>query len=121
LNLVLNPEYGDITDCEDGTDLTLGYGKPPGAQFPKTTLTPRRRTSPLCDDAVGGEEECARLLKTVPDMENLFTRKPQEEVESIFNEFMNTLGDDAEASEPTVSLTTTTTSVDAAFQDLLGN
>ena len=122
LNLVLNPEYGDITDSEDGTDLTLGYGKPPGAQFPKTTLTPRRRTSPLCDDAVGGDDECARLLETVPDMENLFTRKPQEEVEEIFNEFMNTLGGDAaETNEPVISRTTTTTSVDAAFSDLLGS
>ena len=43
LNLVLNPEYGDITDVDAGTDLTLTYGKPPGASF-KTTLTPRRRT-----------------------------------------------------------------------------
>jgi hypothetical protein len=40
LNLVLNPEYGDITDVETGTDLVLKYGKPPGAQFPQTTLTP---------------------------------------------------------------------------------
>ena len=26
LNLVLNPEYGDITDPETGTDLTINYG-----------------------------------------------------------------------------------------------
>ena len=57
LNLVLNPEYGDITDVETGTDLVLKYGKPPGAQFPQTSLTPRRRTSPLCDDAVGGPDK----------------------------------------------------------------
>ena len=36
LNLVLNPEYGDITDVDEGTDLTIQYGKPPGAQFPQT-------------------------------------------------------------------------------------
>ena len=35
-NLVLNPEYGDITDTETGTDLVLHYGKPPGASFPQT-------------------------------------------------------------------------------------
>ena len=46
LNLVLNPEYGDITDTETGTDLVIKYGKPPGAQFPQTTITPRRRSSP---------------------------------------------------------------------------
>ena len=43
LSLVLNPEYGDITDTEAGTDLTLTYGKPPGASFPQTKLVPRRR------------------------------------------------------------------------------
>ena len=35
LTLVLNPEYGDITDTETGTDLTMTYGKPPGASFPR--------------------------------------------------------------------------------------
>lgn len=40
LSLVLNPDYGDITDVEEGTDLVLTYGKPAGAQFPQTTLTP---------------------------------------------------------------------------------
>ena len=45
LNLVLNPEYGDITDADAGTDLVLTYGKPAGATFPVTQLTPRRRSS----------------------------------------------------------------------------
>ena len=56
LELILNPDYGDITDTEDGTDLVIKYEKPAGASFPKTTITPRRRTGPLCDDAVGGSE-----------------------------------------------------------------
>ncbi len=34
LELVLNPEYGDITDPEAGTDLVLNYGKPAGMSFP---------------------------------------------------------------------------------------
>ena len=36
LNLVLNPDYGDITDTDEGTDIVLQYGKPAGAQFPQT-------------------------------------------------------------------------------------
>ena len=44
LELVLNPDYGDITDTDDGTDLVIKYEKPAGASFPKTTITPRRRT-----------------------------------------------------------------------------
>ena len=30
LSLVLNPDYGDITDPQEGTDLVLSYGKAPG-------------------------------------------------------------------------------------------
>ena len=91
LNLVLNPEYGDITDPELGTDLTLTYGKPPGANFPKTVLTPRRRTSPLCDEALGGDDECNRLIENIPGFDNLFQVKTQEEVQNILDSFMESL------------------------------
>ena len=47
LNLVLNPEYGDITDVTEGTDINLKYGKPAGASFPVPTLTPSRKTSKI--------------------------------------------------------------------------
>jgi hypothetical protein len=50
LNLVLNPEYGDITDPQEGTDLLLSYGKPAGASFPQTKLMPSRKTSAMCKD-----------------------------------------------------------------------
>ena len=45
VTLALNPDYDDITDPESGTDLVINYGKPPGASFPKTSITPRRRSS----------------------------------------------------------------------------
>ena len=46
LGYVLDPDYGDITDPEAGTDIVLNYDVPgtPGS-FPKTTLKPRRRPS----------------------------------------------------------------------------
>lgn len=91
LNLVLNPEYGDITDTHEGTDLTLSYGKPPGANFPKTVLTPRRRTSPLCDEALGGDDECNRLIENIPSFENLFEMKSSEQIQEILDVFMASL------------------------------
>jgi hypothetical protein len=46
LGYVLDPDYGDVTDPETGTDIVLNYDVPgtPGS-FPKTTLKPRRRPS----------------------------------------------------------------------------
>lgn len=123
LNLVLNPEYGDITDVDAGTDLTLTYGKPPGANFPKTTLTPRRRTSVLCDEVVGGDTECSRLLENIPNFEVLFPTKSLEDVQSILDSFMTSLQDTD--TEETASIyepsSNETPSVLEAFNELRNN
>ena len=123
LNLVLNPEYGDITDVDNGTDLNLSYGKPPGANFPKTTLTPRRRTSPLCDEAVGGDEECNRLLENVPNFDSVFQKKTTQDAQTALDSFMSTLGgeDETDSADSTVYVAENTPSpsgVLSAFEEL---
>ena len=89
LNLVLNPEYGDITDVEAGTDLTLQYGKPAGAQFPQTNLTPRRKSSTLGKTS----DSTAAMLDSIPDIEGSFDKKSFEQVQTILDEFMDLEGD----------------------------
>ena len=114
LGLVLNPEYGDITDPEDGTDLVIHYGKPAGATFPETKITPRRKNSPLHKDSDTARE----LMDGVPDFEELFaaSRKTSEEVQEILNNFLS-----SDESLPEGSTTTTEGSeVDKAFSELLG-
>jgi hypothetical protein len=122
LNLVLNPDYGDITDVEEGTDLVLTYGKPAGAQFPQTTLTPRRRPSPLAET----EEVTSNYLESIPDFNSLFEKKSPDQVRTMLDEFL--LGEeDAESVSSETSKygrgskpTGETSSVDAAFNELLG-
>jgi len=86
LGYVLDPDYGDITDPEAGTDIVLNYDVPgtPGS-FPKTTLKPRRRPSVLCDDAVA---DCATLLESVPDFSTLFDEKTTQELEVILSDYL---------------------------------
>ena len=116
INLVLNPEYGDITDAEEGTDIVLNYGKPPGAQFPQTKLQPRRRSSPLCQD---GPEKCAELLDNIPEFDSLFERKTSEEVGTLLDNFLEG-GDDEETTEVTqYKKADESSSVDEAFNELL--
>jgi hypothetical protein len=88
LSLVLNPEYGDITDTEAGTDLTLTYGKPPGASFPQTKLVPRRRSTALCEDLT--PDKCAELLDSIPDFGGLFERKTTADVQTMLERSMAT-------------------------------
>jgi len=121
LSLVLNPEYGDITDTEAGTDLTLTYGKPPGASFPQTKLVPRRRSSTLCDDLT--PEKCAELLDSIPEFTGLFDRKTTAEVQATLDNFINSQVTDPEAvSSETTKYGNKTdgeaNAVDAAFAEL---
>ena len=125
LGLVLNPEYGDITDPETGTDLTMTYGKPPGASFPQTKLVPRRRSTELCEDMTA--ESCAELLESIPEFDTLFERKTSEDVATLLDAFMSTGVTDPEAvsseTEKFGGTTTTneneeTNAVDAAFAEL---
>ena len=128
LGLVLNPEYGDITDAETGTDLTMTYGKPAGASFPVTKLQPRRRSSELCEDMT--PESCSELLESIPDFDDLFERKTTDEVSSLLDSFINSGVEDPESvssetrkfgsSSTTTSDTTSdeTNAVDAAFAEL---
>mgnify|MGYP003653030241 CR=1 FL=1 len=122
---VLNPEYGDITDIETGTDIVLKYTVPPPTppgqprtEWPETILTPRRRSSVLCDDAVGGTDRCAELLDNIPNLDDVFIRKTPEEIQVMLDEW---LSGDSEGNENVVKYDNkgSTTSVDAAFNELM--
>ena len=120
LNLVLNPEYGDITDVTEGTDLVINYGKPPGAQFPQTTITPRRKSSPLAKS----DDEISGMLDSIPSFKETFepARKTASEIQAMLDEFL--LGeDDAEemSSESTKYESKAESSVDKAFEELLAS
>tara|TARA_R110000824_G_scaffold199210_3_gene383227 strand:+ start:1908 stop:2657 length:750 start_codon:yes stop_codon:yes gene_type:complete len=120
LNLVLNPEYGDITDIDTGTDLLLHYGKPQGATFPQTKITPRRRSSVLSIDET---QTNADMLEQVPDFDDLFERKSAGDVAAMLDQFLLSEEDAEEVSSETTQYSntaTTSTSVDAAFTELLG-
>lgn len=128
INLVLNPDYGDITDPEQGTDLTISSNKAPGQSFPVTKITPARKTSKLCQ---GSTSDCKDLLDSMPDFEKLHTRKTSAEVGAILDEHL--AGNDAEehsnetvkfgakpAVRPVVKKTEKNP-VDEAFEDLLSD
>ena len=119
LGLVLDPDYGDITDPETGTDIVLNYSIPgtPGS-FPKTQLKPRRRPSILCDDMV---EACAHLLESIPDIGSLFDKKTTEEVQALLDEYLSTdNSSESNSSETRKYNTSSSSKVDQAFQELMG-
>jgi len=117
LSTCLNPEYGDISDPENGTDFVIKYEKG-DAQFPSTKLVYSRNASSLCGDL--GEEKCAELLDNLPDFDSLYERKTTAEVQSILDAYMDADGGDGEGgdTEKYAGSTTEETNVDGALDDL---
>jgi hypothetical protein len=121
LQLVLNPDYGDITDPDEGTDLNIRYGKPAGASFPQTDIMPARKVSKICPDITS--EECKDLLDTLPDFDTLFERQSTADVQKKLDEYFS---DDESAEDRSnesvkyseAAVSKATSSVEEAFADL---
>ena len=117
LGYILDPEYGDVTDAQEGTDITLTYTKPtkPGA-YPQTSLKMRRNTSTLLEDA----EAIPALLDGMPDFDSLFERLSPEQVDAILDEQLAGDGSAESRSRETAKYSTTeATDVDRAFNELV--
>jgi hypothetical protein len=84
IGLVLNPDYGDITDVEEGRDLTLAASKAAGQSFPTTKITARVKTSKLCSNPT----ECQDIMDSLPDFEAIHSRKTSAEVATMLSEFL---------------------------------
>ena len=119
LGYILDPEYGDITDVKEGTDIVLTYTKPntPGA-FPQTNLKMRRNTSPLLEDS----DAIPPLLDRMPDFSGLFERYTPAQVDAILDEQLAS-GSSAESrsSETTryAKKTDDKSNIDQVFDELM--
>ena len=86
LGLVLNPDYGDITDVDAGVDFTLTYTLPKSkGAFPQTNLVPKRKSSALAKNKGAIKE----MLESVPEIHTLFQRKSPADVKAILESFLN--------------------------------
>ena len=117
LGYILDPEYGDITDVQEGTDITLTYTKPtkPGA-YPQTSLKMRRNTSSLLEDS----EAIPALLDGIPEFNSLFERLTPEQVDAILDEQLAGNGS-AESRSRETTRYDSKSDVDRAIDELMAN
>jgi hypothetical protein len=87
LALVLNEEYGDITDPKTGFDLVIDYGKVGGKTFAETKVTPKRKESKLADN----QQELDRLTSEDFDVYSLYERFSKDDVELMLKEHLDKL------------------------------
>ena len=90
LGLMLDEDYGDITDPTSGRDIKVTCSKNPGQQWAMTEVTPRGKVTPLNNDKSKAKE----WLGNIPDISDLFTTKSYDELSNIINNWLN--GDESE-------------------------
>lgn len=90
LNIMLDEDYGDITDFKDGTDVKVNCYKPTGRQYAITDVTPRRKSSVIHDDS----KKVKDWLDNIPNLDDIYTCKTYEELEKIVNDWLDP-GDDS--------------------------
>ena len=119
LGYILDPDYGDITDTLEGTDISLTYTKPTQAgAYPQTNLKMRRNTSSLLEDT----DAIAALLDSMPDIDSLFERQTPEQINAILDEQLAGDGSaESRSTETTHYSSGKKNDVDRAFDELMSN
>ena len=124
LNIVLDPEYGDITDPHTGTDLRLEYGKKAGQMYPTTDIRPFRKASKLAKT----DKEIDDIVSTMPIFDEVFPETTTEAAQLLLDQTLNASSEDTgegtvKYSNQTASTNNNTSTdgsdIDQAFDDLL--
>ena len=120
LNIVLDPEYGDVTDVHSGTDIRLDYGKKSGQMYASTELRPNRRTSALAKT----EAEIDNLMSTMPNFSEIFKETTTDEANELLGQTLSGATDDTSQGQVKYSPTknndtTSVTDIENAFAELL--
>ena len=85
LNIMLDEDYGDITDPEDGRDVKVVCTKAPGRMWATTEVRPRGKSTSLAK----AEDQSQQWIDSIPDLDDLYTLKTYEELEKIVNDWLN--------------------------------
>ena len=99
LNIMLDEDYGDITDPLEGRDVKVICTKAPGRQWASTEVRPRGKSTKLSTST----ETMKGWLDGIPDLDDLFTLKSYEELEKIVNDWLS--GDSENTDEFETSVT----------------
>ena len=129
LNIMLDEDYGDITDPSTGRDIKVVCTKAPGRQWATTEVRPRGKQTKLSADT----KQAKTWIESVPDLDEMYTCKSFDELEGIINAWINgdsdeTMNSDAGTSRGNVETSTMTQAkttdkkqygnIDDAFADL---
>ena len=85
LNIMLDEDFGDITDPLEGFDIKVECTKQPGRKWANTSVRARPRSTPLSED----KSQIKQWMDNLPSLDDMFTCKSYEELEKIINEWLD--------------------------------
>lgn len=101
LNIMLDEDYGDITDAIEGRDIKVVCTKAPGRQWATTEVRPRGKQSKLADNKKTITEWC----DAIPNLADMYEEKSYDVLTKIVNDWLN--GDEEDSSSQSNSFGTT--------------
>jgi hypothetical protein len=124
---MLDADYGDITDLNEGFDIKVSCTKQPGRMWAETSVRPRPKSTALSTD----KKQIKEWTSNIPDLDEMYTCKSYDELEKIINTWLedpnaddgSTRGFSSNNTESTsssssTSNTSTMKDLDDAFADL---
>ena len=120
LNVMLDPDYGDITDVKEGHDVKILCTKAPGMKWATTDVRPRPKSTPL-----GSAADVKNWTSNLPNLDDFFQLESYEKLENIINNWLNDGTEEKEEVEhrtetkaKTADSGKTFNKIDDAFADL---
>jgi len=127
LGLMLDEDYGDITDPKTGRDIKVSCMKQPGRKWAMTEVRPRGKQSLLADD----DNQASEWISAIPNLDDIYQCKSYDELSKIVNDWLgeddtsdsdgteNNFSSDGTKSTKTSSDGKSYSSLDDAFADLM--
>jgi len=113
LNIMLDEDYGDITDPTDGRDIKVICTKAPGRQWAMTEVRPRGKTSALSENT----KAAATWLESIPNLEDMYEEKSYDALSKIVNDWLND-DETTSNSEPTFGTSRGSTATESTPKNL---
>lgn len=85
LNIMLDEDYGDITDSIEGRDIKVVCTKAPGRQWATTEVRPRGKQSKLADN----KKQITEWSEAIPNLEDMYEEKNYDVLTKIVNDWLN--------------------------------
>ena len=104
LGYIADPDYGDITDPNNGRDITIEYvsAEDAGTSYPVTTIRVKPNVTPLAE----GDAQIQNFMETQSNITDIYSELSYDELKSVLEGWLNPTAEEAEESVSQQTLAT---------------